>query len=185
MPPRRVLRRPAGLELVISCAPRCWMARSPAPIAAPVAEMLPQAAPTLARERELHLERVVDLDRLPAQERGRVPAMLERVDHGAIHEREAFQDPAIAHHSLRADHAFDDHQSLHLTLEGLRGVLRVRTGQFLRRRHRVIEFDGTRPESANLPADLATDDPTHHASDHASLDAAFYALILLRFLHRR
>src|SRR5438067_2208504 len=107
----------------------------------------------------------------------RVLAMLERFDHGAVHERQALDHPAVAHHSLRADHALDDHETLDLALEGLRRVLRIRARDLLWGRHGVVELD--RPSRANLSTDL----PAHHSADdashHASLDAAFDALVLL------
>src|SRR5438128_6473845 len=162
------------------------MAASPcAPIGAPADEMSAAAALGLPRERELDLESVVDLDRLPAQERRRVPAVLERIDDRTVHEGQALHDPAIAHHSLRADDALDDHQPLDLALEGLRGVLRIGTGHLLRRRHRVVELDGAGAQPPDLAADLPADDSAHHAADHASLDAALDTLVLLSLLHRR
>src|SRR4051812_42555976 len=48
-------------------------------------ELLPRSAGRLLRQRQLDLEGVVDLDRLPAQQRRRVPALFQRFDHGPIH----------------------------------------------------------------------------------------------------
>src|ERR1700737_1423932 len=162
------------------------MAASPfVPIGAPADEMSAAAALGLPRERELDLEGVVDLDRLPAQERRRVLAVLERLDDRTVHERQALLDPAIAHHTLRADDALDDHQPFDLALEGLRGVLRIGTGHLLRRRHRVVELDRPGADTPGLAAGLSPHDPAHPAADHASLDAALDTLVLLRLLHRR
>src|SRR5437762_3838610 len=150
--------------------PRWFAAGAAAPGARP-------ARRSLLRERELDLEGVVDLDGLPAQQRRRVPAVLERIDHGAVHAREALHHPAVAHLALRADHALDDHQALDLSLQRLRGVLRVGAGDLLRWSHGVVELDGAGPaaRSADLPAHHAA----HHSPDHAALDAAFHAFVLL------
>src|SRR2546428_8902153 len=72
-------------------APRCFAAKGPAGAKSPCRQAL------LSWERQLDLEGVVDLDGLTAQQRRCVPAMLERLDHSAVHERQALDDPAIAH----------------------------------------------------------------------------------------
>src|SRR6202171_6225058 len=133
----------------------------------------------LVRERELDPERVVALDRLAAQQRRRVPAVLERLDHRAVHKRQALHHPAVAHHALRADHALDDHHALDLALQGLRRVLRIRARHLLRRGHGVVELDGTGPGATDLATDLPADHATHHAADNATLDPTFHALVLL------
>src|SRR6267142_2014865 len=144
----------------------------------PLAGECPRGACRLSRERELDLEGVVDLDRLPAQQRRRVPAVLEGFDHGAVHEGEALHHPAIAHHALGADHALDDHQAFDLPLQRLRGVLRVGSGELRWRGHRIVELDGAGP-ATDLSADLSTHHATHHSTDHTPFDAAFDALVLL------
>src|SRR5262249_8894452 len=138
-------------------------------------------AARLPRQRQLDLEGVVDFDGLSAQQRRGVPALLQRVDHGAVHERQALQHAAIAHHALGADHALHDHQALDLPLPGLLGVDGVRPPQLLRRAHRVVELDGP---GADLSPDLAAHDAAHHAADHATLHAAFHALLFLGLLFR-
>src|SRR5436305_1556146 len=102
--------------------------------------------------------------------------MREGIDDGAVHERQALEDPTATHHSLRADHALHDHHSLDFALQGLRRVLRIGPGHLLRRRHRVIELDGA---TSDLASDLAAYDPTYHPADDASLNAPFDTFVLL------